>query len=126
MVQILLENLLSNARKYSSKTTSAQVDFGATDVDGITTYFVKDNGVGFNPMYVNKLFQPFARLHSEQDFEGSGLGLAICKRIVTRHGGRIWAESELGHGATFFFTLQPPIPSGPGHDMRGAEHARRR
>jgi Bacteriophytochrome (light-regulated signal transduction histidine kinase) len=119
MVRILLDNLLANALKYSSKTEAAHVEFGATVLEGVPTYFVKDNGVGFNPAYAGKLFQPFTRLHSEREFEGSGLGLAICKRIVTRHGGRIWAESKLGEGATFFFTLHPSVSSSEGQSAAG-------
>lgn len=113
MVRILLDNLLSNARKYSSKAEHPAVEFGETEREGVRTFYVRDNGAGFNPAYAPRLFQPFSRLHSDKEFEGSGLGLAICRRIVNRHGGRIWAESEPGHGATFFFTLQPPIASLP-------------
>lgn len=107
MVRILLENLCSNAAKYSSKSPSPRVEVGETKLNGERAFFVKDNGVGFDPALKPKLFETFSRLHSEREFEGSGLGLAICKKIVTRHGGRIWAEAEPGKGATFCFTLQP-------------------
>lgn len=120
MVRILLDNLLANALKYSSKTDSAHIEFGAKEFDVVATFFVKDNGVGFDPAYSSKLFQPFTRLHSEREFEGSGLGLAICKRIVTRHGGRIWAESEKGKGATFYFTLHPSVSSSESQGASGA------
>lgn len=107
MVRILLDNLLANALKYSSKTEQPKIEFGSEVADGTETYFVRDNGVGFDPAYADKLFQPFTRLHSAKEFEGSGLGLTICKRIVTRHGGKIWAEAHPGRGATFHFTLRP-------------------
>lgn len=125
MIRILLDNLLANALKYSSKMESAQIEFGAAERDNVTTYFVKDNGVGFDPTYAGKLFQPFTRLHSDREFEGSGLGLAICKRIVTRHGGRIWAESEPGKGAIFYFTLHPSVSSSERQAASGTMYARR-
>lgn len=98
-------NLISNAIKYSSKEPNAHINIGAIQKENETTYFIRDNGVGFNMEYSNKLFVVFQRLHGISEFEGTGVGLAIVQRIINRHGGRVWAESEVGNGATFFFTL---------------------
>ncbi len=105
LVRALLENLLSNAWKFSSRRGDARVEVGATQRDGQRAYFVRDNGVGFEPAQAEKLFQPFHRLHTVAEFEGTGVGLATVHRIVTRHGGRVWAEATPGAGATFYFTL---------------------
>lgn len=113
MTQILLENLIGNAHKYSSKTESPFVEVTDMNLGDEHVFCVKDNGVGFDPKLTPKLFESFSRLHSDKEFEGSGLGLAICKKIVGRHGGRIWAESEPGKGASFCFTLQPGVPAKP-------------
>ncbi len=107
LIKIVLENLLSNAWKFTGKTPGACIEFGARDSEGEQVYFVQDNGAGFNMAYVDRLFTPFERLHSESEFPGTGIGLAIVRRIITMHGGRAWAEGEVGKGATFFFTLHP-------------------
>jgi len=105
MARQLLEILIGNAWKFSSKTPFARIRFGIKEQNGQTTYFVSDNGAGFDMAYADKLFTVFHRLHRADEFEGAGVGLAIAQRIVTRHGGRIWAESAPGAGATFYFTL---------------------
>jgi light-regulated signal transduction histidine kinase (bacteriophytochrome) len=107
LIQIALENLVGNAWKFSGKVDSPRIEFRAEEIDGETRYFVRDNGAGFDSRYVAKLFQPFQRLHSESQFAGTGIGLATVQRVVDRHGGRVWAESAIGQGATFFFTLGP-------------------
>jgi two-component system sensor histidine kinase/response regulator len=104
LLRISLENLLRNAWKFTQKQPQPKIEFGCTTAANETAYFVRDNGVGFDAAYASKLFQPFQRLHGSE-FAGTGIGLAIVERIVHRHGGRIWGESELGEGATFFFTL---------------------
>lgn len=101
----LLEILIGNAWKFSSKTDLARIRFGVIEQEGQNVYFVGDNGAGFDMAYADKLFTVFHRLHRADEFEGSGVGLAIAQRIVARHGGRIWAESAPGAGATFYFTL---------------------
>lgn len=105
LMQIVLTNLLGNAWKFTSKTESARIEFGAAKKDGKTVYYVRDNGAGFNPQYMEKIFWPFQRLHSESEFEGTGIGLTIVERIAHRHGGRVWAEGEVGKGATIYFTM---------------------
>jgi len=105
LLRLALENLLSNAWKYSGKSAHARIEFGATDTAEGRVYFVRDNGVGFDMRHAGSLFQPFHRLHPVGQFEGTGVGLATVHRIVRRHGGRIWAESGEGKGATFYFTL---------------------
>jgi two-component system, sensor histidine kinase and response regulator len=107
LLRLAFENLLRNAWKFTGRQAAPRIEFGHR-VDGREeVYFLRDNGVGFNPAHAAKLFRPFQRLH-DSDFPGTGIGLAIVARIVRRHGGRIWAESRVGEGATFFFTLQPP------------------
>ena len=105
LLEIVMDNLLSNAWKYTGKTEDPRIEFGVKQQDGKSVYFVKDNGVGFDMKYAEKLFGAFQRLHKEEDFPGTGVGLATVQRIVHRHGGRIWAEAKEGKGATFFFTL---------------------
>jgi signal transduction histidine kinase len=104
LLRIALENLLRNAWKFTARQSQPRIEFGCKTTGGETTYFVRDNGVGFDPAYAGKLFQPFQRLHTA-DFAGTGIGLAIVDRIIRRHEGRIWGESAPGQGAAFFFTL---------------------
>ena len=105
LLRIVLENLLRNAWKFSHKKPNPRVELGCTECDGQKVFFVRDNGAGFNSTYVNKLFQPFQRLHSNTEFEGTGIGLAIVQRIIKRHGGAAWAEGVPDEGATLYFTL---------------------
>lgn len=116
LLRIVLENLVSNAWKYTSKTASAVIEFSAAHGDGETVYQLSDNGAGFNMKYADKLFEVFQRLHGKQDFEGTGVGLATVSRVIDRHGGSIWAESEPGKGARFYFTL-PESSTGPNRDF---------
>ncbi len=105
LAKILLENLLRNAWKFSAERDEARIAFGSRRRDGEDVLYVSDNGAGFEQAYVDKLFQPFQRLHDTRRFPGTGIGLAIVSRIVRRHGGRAWAEGIPDHGATFYFTL---------------------
>lgn len=105
LLTIVLENLLGNAWKFTSKKEHPSIEFGFETVEDETIYFVKDNGAGFDANYSGRLFGAFQRLHKQEDFEGTGIGLATVQRIIHRHGGRIWAESKVGEGATFRFTL---------------------
>jgi light-regulated signal transduction histidine kinase (bacteriophytochrome) len=106
LIRIVLENLLGNAWKFTSKQPAATIAFGVTD----RVYFVRDNGAGFDMKYAAELFSPFHRLHSDKEFTGTGIGLATVSRIVQRHGGRIWADATVGSGATFYFTLPEVRP----------------
>jgi signal transduction histidine kinase len=105
LVRILLANLLNNAWKFTNRETAPKVAVGTEIVDGESRVYVRDNGVGFDMIYVHRLFGAFQRLHSQSDFEGAGIGLATARRIINRHGGRIWAEGAVGEGATFYFVL---------------------
>lgn len=107
LLQLALQNLLENAWKYSSRKKKAVIEFGSMPMAGKTVCYVKDNGVGFDMAYANKLFSPFERLHAVGEFEGTGIGLATVQRIINRHGGRIWGEGHPNKGATFYFTLAP-------------------
>jgi signal transduction histidine kinase len=106
LMRAALQNLLSNAWKFTSSIDEPVVEFGSVDVEGETVYYVKDNGAGFEMEFAERLFKPFQRLHRADEFEGSGIGLATVERAISRHGGRIWAEGESGKGATFYFTLR--------------------
>ena len=105
LARALLENLIGNAWKFSSKVSAARVELGTADKDGSAAFFVRDNGAGFDMAFANKLFVPFQRLHTGAEFTGTGIGLATVQRIVHRHGGRIWAEGAVNGGSTFYFTL---------------------
>ena len=105
LLRIALENLLGNAWKFTSKKPLGHIEFGKTRDNGTPAYFVRDDGAGFDPAYAERLFGAFQRLHSTSEFPGTGIGLATVQRIVHRHGGKIWAESAVGQGATFYFTL---------------------
>jgi signal transduction histidine kinase len=107
LLEVALHNLLENARKFSSREARPRVEFGAAERDGRCVYYVRDNGVGFDPAYSDKLFGIFQRLHGPEEFEGTGVGLATVQRVVERHGGRVWAEGAVGQGAAIYFTLSP-------------------
>jgi PAS domain S-box-containing protein len=105
LIRVVLENLLRNSWKFTSKRESTRIEFGRTAANGHSAFFVKDNGAGFDPNYSNRLFGAFQRLHSASEFPGTGVGLATVQRVILRHGGKIWAESDVDRGATFFFEL---------------------
>jgi signal transduction histidine kinase len=105
LLRIVLENLLRNSWKYTSAHKQARIQFGTESQNGRTVYFVRDDGAGFDPRFAGRLFQPFQRLHSSEEFPGNGIGLTTVQRIVRRHGGEIWAEGAVEKGATFYFTL---------------------
>jgi PAS domain S-box-containing protein len=106
LLQIVLENLIGNSWKFTSKTACARIELGAVDQDATRAYFVRDNGAGFNMKCAHKLFGAFQRFHAASEFEGNGVGLAIVQRIIHRHGGRIWAESAVARGSTFYFVVR--------------------
>ena len=106
LIRIALESLLANAWKFTAQHPHARIEFGVlSQSDGRPAYFVRDDGVGFNMAYADKLFGTFQRLHTQAEFPGNGIGLATVQRIIRRHGGRVWAEGMEGQGATFYFTL---------------------
>ena len=105
MLEIAITNLLDNACKFTGSNTLTTIEFGQLLLDGIPTFYLRDNGVGFDMEYAGKLFGAFQRMHKRSDFPGSGIGLATVQRIISRHGGRVWAESKQGEGSTFYFTL---------------------
>lgn len=105
LIKIVLTNLLSNAIKFTRNVESAIIEVGSTQQDREITFYVKDNGIGFDPAYSDKLFKAFQRLHSQQEYEGTGIGLVTVKRIINSHNGRVWAEGRPGEGAVIYFTL---------------------
>jgi PAS domain S-box-containing protein len=112
LARALLENLVGNAWKFTSKVPAARIELGATNTNGASAFFVRDNGAGFDMTFAGKLFAPFQRLHTVDEFPGTGIGLATVQRIVRRHGGRIWAEGAVGEGATFYFAFPPRATEG--------------
>ncbi|HNW79593.1 MAG TPA: ATP-binding protein, partial [Candidatus Competibacteraceae bacterium] len=105
LLQQVFANLLGNALKFTRGRDPARIEVGGGEQEGKPLYFVRDNGVGFDMRYADKLFGVFQRLHRAEDYEGTGVGLALAQRIINRHGGRIWGDSEPEHGATFYFTV---------------------
>jgi len=105
LLRIVLENLIANAYKYSSRVEHPLIEFGATEVEGHTAYYVKDNGVGFDMAHRKKLFESFQRFQRPDEFEGSGIGLSTVARIIRRYKGQVWAEGNPNQGAVFYFTL---------------------
>jgi len=105
LMQIVLQNLLRNAWKFTGRRESAEIEFGCFQRDNVPVVYVRDNGAGFNPQLAERLFKPFQRLHGAGEFPGTGIGLATVRRIVIRHGGEVWAEGQVDKGATFYFTL---------------------
>ena len=108
LLNVMLTNLLGNAWKFTAKHETARIEVGVADADGERAYFVRDDGAGFDLSQAEHLFGAFQRFHPAADFAGDGIGLATVQRLVSRHGGRVWAEAEVERGATFFFTLPAP------------------
>lgn len=111
LLRRVVENLVGNALKYSAKVSSPRIEFGCMPATNPPVYFVRDNGAGFDMQHADKLFGMFQRLHSAKDFEGNGVGLAGVRHIIRRHGGRVWAEAQIGQGACFYFTLTDRLDS---------------
>jgi light-regulated signal transduction histidine kinase (bacteriophytochrome) len=107
LMRVAFDNLLGNAWKFTARVPEAWIEIGTEQKSGGAVFFVRDNGAGFDMSYVENLFRPFQRLHTESDFPGTGIGLATVHRIIDRHGGRIWAEGVVDRGATFYFTIPP-------------------
>jgi len=121
LIRMVLHALLANAWKFTAERDCASIEFGTRPAaEGRVCCYVRDDGVGFDPAYVHKLFLPFQRLHTRGEFAGTGAGLASVRKIVERHGGRVWAQGTVGHGATFSFTLRAVPPGGPsGPELAG-------
>ena len=115
LLHVMLENLIGNSWKFTGKKDDSTIEFNSTRNNGKSVYYVKDDGAGFDMEYADKLFGAFQRLHGMTEFEGTGIGLANVQRIVNRHGGKVWAESETDQGATFYFTLQPQAENNNDH-----------
>ena len=111
LLRVVLDNLLGNAWKYTAMREEAIIEFGATEIEGKSACYIRDNGAGFAMADADKLFLPFQRLAGAKEFRGHGIGLATVERMIRRHGGRLWAEGEPGKGATFYFTLGSAIPA---------------
>jgi signal transduction histidine kinase len=107
LMQVVVQNLLRNAWKFTGRSDHARIEFGCSQQGKVTTFYVRDNGAGFDQRFAEKLFKPFQRLHANSDFPGTGIGLATVEKIIRRHGGEVWAEGEVDKGATFYFTLEP-------------------
>ncbi len=118
LLRVILDNLLGNSWKYTGRRPRARIEFGETRRDGQRIFFVRDDGAGFDMAFAKKLFAPFSRLHTTSEFEGTGIGLATVQRVVARHGGRIWGESEVEKGAAFYFTLQERTHGQEDHPAR--------
>jgi light-regulated signal transduction histidine kinase (bacteriophytochrome) len=110
LFEVMMSNLLGNAWKFTGKQPSARIEFARAEMEGQHVYYIRDNGAGFDMRYAGRLFGAFERLHQEAQFPGTGIGLATVRRIVNRHGGRVWAEGEVGKGATFYFVLKESGP----------------
>jgi signal transduction histidine kinase len=129
-MSLVFQNLFSNAIKFRQPTRNPSIHIEARKEAGVWQVSVRDRGIGFDPKYSEKIFGPFQRLHAKSEYPGTGIGLAICKRIIERHGGRIWAEARPGDGATFHFTLPEPSDSasavdgsaGPASIPGGGQH----
>lgn len=118
LLGVVFDNLLSNAWKFTSKNSDPRVEVGVDIIDGATAYYVRDNGAGFDMAHVGQLFNPFQRLHNATEFPGTGIGLATVHRAIKKHGGNIWADAQVGKGATIYFTLPPPAKAAEAPDER--------
>ena len=117
LMDVAVQNMVSNAWKYSSKNPTSKIRFASTNVDGEIAYYIKDNGVGFDDQYSSKLFSPFQRLHGDAEFPGTGIGLATVKRIMQRHGGQVWANAKVNKGTTVYFTMHNPAVQGRSNNI---------
>jgi light-regulated signal transduction histidine kinase (bacteriophytochrome) len=105
LIRVVLENLIGNSWKFTAKVQAPRIDFGKMEIDGKPAFFVRDNGAGFDMEHAGRLFGAFQRLHDHNEYAGTGIGLATVQRIINRHGGRVWAEGQVGKGATIYFTI---------------------